>query len=668
MVYSKDSLLKKNHSKLLTNFLFSIYEWRPELKEKFNLNTEKGELEFILWWIEWGKDNYPEVDISYGISSKFLNKHIYYSHKEEYDFRLPPLSECFFDSNLSDFNIDSYQFTNLLFQNYYINIFKYKNVFTKVLFENIIMWLDNNKERVEPDILENFFLNLKDKKIINEDLILEFKTIKHRDIKTDLIHRVENESYSGLITRFLYNVYLRRPELQDEFDITTEKGELSFILWWIKWGKTNYPDVSIDYGISKEFLNKHVYINSFNRVNKPPLYMIFSLIDELNEMKDNDLIDWICKFGYADIINSDPSSMFSKILNIQKNLYFKIKDECVITVIGKHKLDIGIGYDTKLIKKSFDLIGISSQFNENNNLTQYNIFTMPAPDALVELTQINEEELIYSTNILSCPWELPYWPESLEFLLDYFDYIWVHSNYVYKSIPNRYLFKVIKIPLPVEVHIPKKMDEINNDKFQVLTSFDLASTVTRKNPYGTIDAFTNAFSDNDNAELILKISNGDIHRNRLSSLKSYIENHNNIIIIDRHLKIEELHELYASINCFISLHRSEGFGRNIAEMMLLKKPVVVTNFSGNVDFTLENNSYLIPFEEINLDVNDYIFSKHQYWAEPNIEYASNVLLDIFKNGIDENKITNAYNLISKKYNLNASGEFMYKILKEYYEN
>lgn len=344
-------------------------------------------------------------------------------------------------------------------------------------------------------------------------------------------------------------------------------------------------------------------------------------------------------------------------------------NESFITIIGKHTLDIGIGYDAKLIKKSLDLIGLPCQYFESNNdkITPINIFTIPAPDALVELTQLNNNRLIYSCNILSCPWELPHWPESLEFLLDYFDYIWVHSDYVYNSIPEKYLDKVIKINLPVEVYIPKNTS-LKDKKFIVLTSFDLASTVTRKNPYASIDAFIDAFENDKNVELILKVNNGDIHKDRLIILNSYIENFCNVRIINKHLSIQELHELYNSIDCFISLHRSEGFGRNIAEMMLLKKPVIVTAFSGNMDFTFEENSYLVSFENVNLKPDDYIFSNNQYWAEPNIKCASRILLDIYTKGPDKNKVEKAYILMNEKYNLENCGIIMYKILRNYYES
>ena len=50
-------------------------------------------------------------------------------------------------------------------------------------------------------------------------------------------------------------------------------------------------------------------------------------------------------------------------------------------------------------------------------------------------------------------------------------------------------------------------------------------------------------------------------------------------------------------DCYVSLHRSEGFGLTLAEAMAYGRPVIATAYSGNLDFMDEHNSYLVPFRE-----------------------------------------------------------------------
>ena len=48
-------------------------------------------------------------------------------------------------------------------------------------------------------------------------------------------------------------------------------------------------------------------------------------------------------------------------------------------------------------------------------------------------------------------------------------------------------------------------------------------------------------------------------------------------------------------DCYVSLHRSEGFGLTLAESMALGKPVIATGYSGNTDFMTPANSYLVDW-------------------------------------------------------------------------
>ena len=54
--------------------------------------------------------------------------------------------------------------------------------------------------------------------------------------------------------------------------------------------------------------------------------------------------------------------------------------------------------------------------------------------------------------------------------------------------------------------------------------------------------------------------------------------------------------LFARADCYVSLHRAEGFGLTLAEAMALGKPVIATGFSGNTDFMTPANSYLVDWK------------------------------------------------------------------------
>jgi glycosyltransferase involved in cell wall biosynthesis len=84
----------------------------------------------------------------------------------------------------------------------------------------------------------------------------------------------------------------------------------------------------------------------------------------------------------------------------------------------------------------------------------------------------------------------------------------------------------------------------------------------------------------------------------------------------------EIRSLVGQCDCFVSLHRSEGFGRGLAEAMLMGKPVIATGYSGNLDFTNEENRCLVDYVLVPVGEAEYPFGAGQLWAEADVDMAA----------------------------------------------
>ena len=149
-----------------------------------------------------------------------------------------------------------------------------------------------------------------------------------------------------------------------------------------------------------------------------------------------------------------------------------------------------------------------------------------------------------------------------------------------------------------------------------LAAFDVGSSLDRKNPHAVVKAFVNAFEGRPGLYLVLKLHSGQENPTQLNDLLRLTRQHPQIIVRAGKLTDAEMRGLQACADCYVSAHRSEGFGLNIAECMLLGKPVIVTGYSGNMDFTTKDNSFLLSYGLTAIDKQSGPYLPGYLWAEP----------------------------------------------------
>jgi len=232
-------------------------------------------------------------------------------------------------------------------------------------------------------------------------------------------------------------------------------------------------------------------------------------------------------------------------------------------------------------------------------------------------------------NIGYWAWELSKCPPEFDVALNMVDEVWAISGFVADSFKSRSPVPVFTMPLAVTVpaldasRFTKAYYGLPEDEFVFFFTFDAASYLDRKNPMAVVRAFNLAFPlGNENVHLLLKTMNIEVAGSLWNALLKQIDNDPRITIMSKRLTREEVLGLNLACDAFVSLHRSEGFGRCVAEAMAYGKPVIVTNYSGTRDFAMDGTACVVDYNLVPVPEGNYPFWKDQVWAEPNIEYAA----------------------------------------------
>ena len=233
-------------------------------------------------------------------------------------------------------------------------------------------------------------------------------------------------------------------------------------------------------------------------------------------------------------------------------------------------------------------------------------------------------------------WELSHFPEEWSSSFEYFDEVWVGSNFVLDAISRVSPIPVVRMPLALRERADKvgRGDRshlgLSAESFVFVFMFDFHSFIARKNPLGLIEAFKMAFSDEDDVWLILKSAHSGTNAADFEAVKAAATGAK-IKLVDTVLSEGETTALLSMCDCYVSLHRSEGFGLPIAEAMSLGKPVIVTAYSGNMDFTTPSNSLLVKYRLVELDLDYGPYKKGSFWADPNLDHAAELMRYAYEN-------------------------------------
>jgi glycosyltransferase involved in cell wall biosynthesis len=214
-------------------------------------------------------------------------------------------------------------------------------------------------------------------------------------------------------------------------------------------------------------------------------------------------------------------------------------------------------------------------------------------------------------------WEIGALPKHMRPAYDLVDEIWCASDHVREGLLGISDRPVLKHPLAVTrpsrpPTLTRRDLGLPEDRFLFGFVFDHRSVLARKNPLGLINAYRRAFGPDDGAALVLKSINGAAAPAQAA------------------LDEVEMRALFHLLDCYISLHRSEGLGLTIATAMAAGTPAIATGWSGNLEFMDDDSAVLVPCSLIEVGHDAAPYPPDACWADPDLDVAAAAMHELFE--------------------------------------
>jgi glycosyltransferase involved in cell wall biosynthesis len=494
-----------------------------------------------------------------------------------------------------------------------------------------------------------------------------------------------------LIPNAVHACYRLRRDVQDAFDISTGEGRWRLLAWYVAFGRREFsltPDLTgpkflawlarpadlaapwaagaaagaADGGIR--------HIDYLVWLARPDVRDSFSLETEAGARA---LGRWMAHEGARDpgigpwlAAMAPPPSATTAI-------------RCDVCLTGLWGVASGRGEDIRLTAAALRHQGVDfvifdrrgerfldfegSEAAVDPAAVRVNIVHLNADTALWDYLALHRAGLTGAYTIGYWAWELERLPAAWNFAHSMYDEVWAATRFAQQafqhSFPRDVRLMPMAVDLPEEPSVLTRADfGLPQDAFVFYYGFDFRSYMARKNPQAAVAAFLAAFGGTtQNVRLVLKTlaaaEAGDDER----ALRAQAAADPRIMFIDREYTRPDLFALIGSCDCFVSPHRSEGFGRGIAEAMLMGVPVIVTGYSGNMDFTTEETARLVGYRMVPVGEGEYPGGDGQMWADVDVVELAAAMQDVANHRRARSEVAKAgRRVMQQDFSIEAVGE------------
>ena len=180
----------------------------------------------------------------------------------------------------------------------------------------------------------------------------------------------------------------------------------------------------------------------------------------------------------------------------------------------------------------------------------------------------------------------------------------------------------------------------------------------RKGPFEQMTAFLRAFTGADRAVLVLKT--GSSSRNEadaaLIRARAATRSDARVMVRAEAWSAESVAALHTRGDCYVSLHRGEGWGYPLFEAAVRGTPVVATAFGGPLEYLDRAHHRLVSYRTAPVRQRYAYYNGAMDWADPDVDDAARSLRWVYENLEEARRLAlDAALSLRERYSLSAVG-------------
>jgi len=248
--------------------------------------------------------------------------------------------------------------------------------------------------------------------------------------------------------------------------------------------------------------------------------------------------------------------------------------------------------------------------------------------------------------------------------------VWVPCRYNYITFSN-----ALSVPIFMWPHVyrsrlasnyPTLMNHLPTLDDSDFLFYSICAAATRKYPEGIIEAFLRAFRGDEGVTLIIKtVYCPADHGALLQRLRERTQSKARVFIVDSLWTEEQMDALAERGNCYVSLHRGEGWCYPLFDAVCRGKEIVATGYSGPLDYLEPTLHNLVQYRLSEVQSRDGWYHAPMNWAEPDLEHAAELMRKVYDSRGSGSRETAQYgSTITTRYSQERVGEMGMKRLQE----